>query len=316
MYALTAHLFLQHYGVSTLKQLLASNLEHEYFQLSRLSDQAVHISTFLRDPTHTLGDTLTVRRSELIELDRRLASIHPRYDVWLNGPTGARVLSSLVLGAFQLDPTLVNTFHFFQVSHRLLFHRGFELVPPDRLPGCNSLTLRDFLGQEELAAFNSLDYPWLKVEDAINPHAFWFITQAPQYSTITRYHLSQALPHLLLSVANEETDQWRSFVRASTGWLPPACIAKRFFEHTPAPFPELEFISPEQIDAARQRSILWAYQELRSNDWVTIAQHDPAEVKAIGDISCLYNARSSYLRCAVNPNGPCEGCKHYEKSDV
>ena len=28
----------------------------------------------------------------------------------------------------------------------------------------------------------------------------------------------------------------------------------------------------------------------------------------IGDIDCIYNARSSHLRCAVNPDGPCEGC--------
>jgi len=32
----------------------------------------------------------------------------------------------------------------------------------------------------------------------------------------------------------------------------------------------------------------------------------------IGDPSCLYNARSSHLRCAVNPQGPCEGCKDFE----
>jgi hypothetical protein len=33
----------------------------------------------------------------------------------------------------------------------------------------------------------------------------------------------------------------------------------------------------------------------------------------IGDPSCLYNARSPQLRCAVNPAGPCEGCKHYQQ---
>jgi len=26
----------------------------------------------------------------------------------------------------------------------------------------------------------------------------------------------------------------------------------------------------------------------------------------IGDISCQFNARSGYLRCAVNPQGPCQ----------
>lgn len=32
----------------------------------------------------------------------------------------------------------------------------------------------------------------------------------------------------------------------------------------------------------------------------------------LGDITCRFNARSSYVRCAVNPVGPCEGCHHYE----
>jgi hypothetical protein len=32
----------------------------------------------------------------------------------------------------------------------------------------------------------------------------------------------------------------------------------------------------------------------------------------IGDITCKFNARSGYIRCAVNPDGPCEECRHYE----
>lgn len=32
----------------------------------------------------------------------------------------------------------------------------------------------------------------------------------------------------------------------------------------------------------------------------------------IGDISCEYNARSSYIRCAVNPDGPCQDCRFYQ----
>ncbi|MEL6159387.1 MAG: DUF6464 family protein [Cyanobacteria bacterium J06623_5] len=32
----------------------------------------------------------------------------------------------------------------------------------------------------------------------------------------------------------------------------------------------------------------------------------------IGDISCLYNARSELIRCAPNPEGPCQGCNHYQ----
>lgn len=32
----------------------------------------------------------------------------------------------------------------------------------------------------------------------------------------------------------------------------------------------------------------------------------------IGDLTCRFNARSSQLRCAVNPSGPCIGCSQYE----
>jgi Family of unknown function (DUF6464) len=32
----------------------------------------------------------------------------------------------------------------------------------------------------------------------------------------------------------------------------------------------------------------------------------------VGDASCIYNARSTLIRCAIQPIGPCEGCKYYE----
>jgi hypothetical protein len=32
----------------------------------------------------------------------------------------------------------------------------------------------------------------------------------------------------------------------------------------------------------------------------------------IGDWSCKFNARSNYIRCAVNPFGPCEECSQYQ----
>lgn len=35
----------------------------------------------------------------------------------------------------------------------------------------------------------------------------------------------------------------------------------------------------------------------------------------IGDITCRFNARSSYIRCAVNPCGLCEECPYYEAKD-
>ncbi len=35
----------------------------------------------------------------------------------------------------------------------------------------------------------------------------------------------------------------------------------------------------------------------------------------IGDITCQYNARSSYIRCAVNPDGPCQDCRFYDSRE-
>ncbi|OLP19303.1 hypothetical protein BST81_05970 [Leptolyngbya sp. 'hensonii'] len=32
----------------------------------------------------------------------------------------------------------------------------------------------------------------------------------------------------------------------------------------------------------------------------------------IGDLTCQFNARSAYIRCAVNPYGPCQQCPHYQ----
>jgi Family of unknown function (DUF6464) len=35
----------------------------------------------------------------------------------------------------------------------------------------------------------------------------------------------------------------------------------------------------------------------------------------IGDLSCTYNARSPYIRCAINPDGLCQDCRHYQKAE-
>ncbi len=36
----------------------------------------------------------------------------------------------------------------------------------------------------------------------------------------------------------------------------------------------------------------------------------------IGDLTCKFNARSSQVRCAVNPLGPCKGCRDYQSIDI
>ncbi|MGE5660597.1 MAG: DUF6464 family protein [Actinomycetota bacterium] len=32
----------------------------------------------------------------------------------------------------------------------------------------------------------------------------------------------------------------------------------------------------------------------------------------VGDATCRFNARSEIIRCAVNPEGPCDCCRFYE----
>jgi hypothetical protein len=34
----------------------------------------------------------------------------------------------------------------------------------------------------------------------------------------------------------------------------------------------------------------------------------------VGEASCRFNAHSELIRCAVNPDGPCDGCRSFERS--
>lgn len=51
----------------------------------------------------------------------------------------------------------------------------------------------------------------------------------------------------------------------------------------------------------------------RRSDLPPDAQYVEGVGYLIGDISCQYNARSSYIRCAVNPSGPCKNCRFYKE---
>jgi hypothetical protein len=73
----------------------------------------------------------------------------------------------------------------------------------------------------------------------------------------------------------------------------------------------------EQVDhyrlrAYRDHSTLQFLQNWRREVVLLRLQRLDFQGPAIGDPSCLFNARSARLRCAVNPNGPCEGCLHYQ----
>ena len=48
-----------------------------------------------------------------------------------------------------------------------------------------------------------------------------------------------------------------------------------------------------------------------SNSGHQISGTIPAFDALLGDATCIYNAKSPYLRCVVNPYGPCDGCPDY-----
>jgi hypothetical protein len=49
-------------------------------------------------------------------------------------------------------------------------------------------------------------------------------------------------------------------------------------------------------------------------DEVNDLYYDSDRSQGIGDLTCIYNARSPLIRCAVNPYVECEDCQHYERS--
>lgn len=59
----------------------------------------------------------------------------------------------------------------------------------------------------------------------------------------------------------------------------------------------------ERLVSARQRTAA------RRN--IPPPSYDAIPLRILGDRTCEYNARSPYLRCAINPTGPCQGCPHY-----
>ncbi|MEM9007987.1 MAG: DUF6464 family protein [Cyanobacteria bacterium P01_F01_bin.86] len=42
----------------------------------------------------------------------------------------------------------------------------------------------------------------------------------------------------------------------------------------------------------------------------------PPETNLIGKMDCRHNARSPFLRCAINPLGPCEDCHDFEPMEL
>lgn len=76
-----------------------------------------------------------------------------------------------------------------------------------------------------------------------------------------------------------------------------------------------------QADARAQERLRLAMEAV-SNRGLSRLRLDPDQHYVeglgfiVGDFTCRFNARSSYIRCAVNPFGPCQTCSQYEAKEL
>ena len=77
--------------------------------------------------------------------------------------------------------------------------------------------------------------------------------------------------------------------------------------------PEIQCLDTETVSIPRARfdsGVLHASPTTSQYQvtFYSFADHSPQD---IGDPTCTHNAKSPYLRCAINPCGPCNGCIDY-----
>lgn len=94
--------------------------------------------------------------------------------------------------------------------------------------------------------------------------------------------------------------------------IPRSGYFDQFLESLPRIGGRFEFPNPRQDlleqDGSLMGNLTRGYLLDSRNDI-----HQDDEYEGLGLRTCKYNAGSRMIRCAVNPCGPCEGCKDYEK---
>lgn len=74
-------------------------------------------------------------------------------------------------------------------------------------------------------------------------------------------------------------------------------------------FRKLEARTTERLNSVR---LAVNYREITSISSQAEQQYIEGVGYIIGDLTCKFNARSSNVRCAVNPLGPCKDCLDYQ----
>lgn len=81
--------------------------------------------------------------------------------------------------------------------------------------------------------------------------------------------------------------------------------------------PLLSVWSRRRAEARIRSRLRTAMEAAVEQEWRSLERRFDEQTSAknrslMGDPSCQFNARSLYIRCAVNPLGPCENCPHYQ----
>ena len=101
---------------------------------------------------------------------------------------------------------------------------------------------------------------------------------------------------------------------------PRQSLAKVFLDWTPQPGNYLDLEGKTYAVLERRHRYQLKAGRYRLNKIALYVQSAkrPAEKSfvnghwVVGDASCRFNAHSELIRCAVNPEGPCDRCRFYE----
>ena len=101
---------------------------------------------------------------------------------------------------------------------------------------------------------------------------------------------------------------------------PPQSLGYLYLEDSPQPGSQLEVAGQHYtVLERRHRYQLQAnhYQLHHIAVYVQPMVGTMNTMGSIGDVNCQYNAHSALLRCAINPDGPCQDCAFFMlKTDV
>lgn len=96
-------------------------------------------------------------------------------------------------------------------------------------------------------------------------------------------------------------------------------LGKIQLDWIPQPGSSLDFAGQTYMVLERRHCYQFKAGRYHLHKISLVVQSDPAPLErteiggrwVLGDATCQFNAQSELIRCAVNPSGPCSGCREY-----